>query len=626
MINKKIILSVAIISLVGCFKTNAKNERKEEKIISDIPPARPGEFLIEISDLKVLEDLKNEFSFETVDQESGVYLAKQKSEKIDGMTVLQKNSGIQSIEPNLIFTLNEVPIPRDPEWFKLWGLKNYGQDAPSGVSGIEGADIEALNAWEISTGSKEIVVAVVDTGIDYTHPDLQKNIFVNEKELHGIPGVDEDGNGFVDDIRGWDFVSYGREKKYYDQLGDNDGMDDHGHGTHVSGTIGAVGNNGVGIVGINWKVRLMPIKILDVNGSGSLADIYRGVLYAAMMKADVINASFGGGGESKLFKSAIKKFIDAGGIFVAAAGNDAANNDVSPHYPSNYDLDGIVAVAATDNRDKLAEFSCYGQNTVDIAAPGVAILSTYPVAMDKQENEEGYPYRAWSGTSMATPHVAGAAALMLAANPDLRKNPLLLKARLLASAEWSSHISGKTLSGGRLNIGKSLKGAFDNTINLDHDKWVEEDVNISTPRYTIEKINHVWKITKPGAKAIRFHIKSSVLDDGFDRAMIYDKDLTAVMEVSAFDENYWSPSVVGDVMYLKFSNAIVNVEKYLGTKIVTDPTTEIPPEQSYFCFGRDDGKYDCDIHDKPTAPFPNFDSEGIVIDKISYLPADKDGV
>ena len=210
------------------------------------------------------------------------------------------------------------------------------------------------------------MVAIIDTGIDYTHPDLAANIFINTAEIPGNH-IDDDGNGFVDDVRGWDFVNR-----------DNDPMDDHFHGTHVAGTVGAVGDNGLGVAGVNWSVRLMPLKFLDSGGSGSTADAVAAIEYATMMHVDVMSNSWGGGGFSEALRLAIENAMNAGILFVAAAGNSSSNNDLFPAYPASYDLDNIVSVASTTATDNLSNFSNFGPTTVDLAAPGSNILSTLP--------------------------------------------------------------------------------------------------------------------------------------------------------------------------------------------------------------------------------------------------------
>jgi len=333
---------------------------------------------------------------------------------------LRANPNVEYAEPNYILTADVVP--NDPRFGEMWQLRNTGQ-----TGGTPGADIDATLAWGVSVGSPNVLIGVIDTGCDYNHPDLATNIWTNPGE---IPGnwIDDDGNGFVDDVHGYDFYN-----------SDGDPFDDHGHGTHTSGTIGALGDNGVGITGINWNVKIVCIKFLSSGGSGSTAGAISSVDYATQMGVDLTSNSWGGGG----FSQALYDSIANAGVnemaFVAAAGNSGVNTDTSPNYPSSYDLANIVAVAATDNNDGLASFSNYGAVTVDLGAPGVDTLSTLP----------GGSYGTNSGTSMACPHVAGVMGLMRALSPTV---PVAqMKARLLAMAEDIPSLAGKCVSNGRLN-------------------------------------------------------------------------------------------------------------------------------------------------------------------------------
>src|SRR5919204_2591314 len=309
---------------------------------------------------------------------------------------LRSDARIRYAEPN--FIVHADALPNDPLFGRLWGLNNGGQSV-GGVPSVPDSDIDAPEAWNVTTGSSAVTVAVIDTGIDYSHPDLAGAIWINPGENCSgcrTDGIDNDGNGYVDDWRGWDFVN-----------GDNAPFDDQGHGTHVAGTIGATGNNGIGVTGVNWNVRLMPLKFLNAAGSGTTADAVSATLYAAARGADVMNNSWGGDDYSQALADAIAVADAHNSLYVAAAGNDGTDNDTVPTYPASYDLPNVVTVAATDNRDGLAWFSNIGKRSVDLGAPGVNIYSTYP----------GNQYQYLSGTSMAAPHVSGAAALVKAAFP-----------------------------------------------------------------------------------------------------------------------------------------------------------------------------------------------------------------
>jgi subtilisin family serine protease len=332
----------------------------------------------------------------------------------------------------LDYKVSACIIPNDPRFSSLWGLRNTGQSG-----GKPGADIDAPAAWNLTTGSGSVVVAVIDTGVDYTHPDLAANIWTNLGEI-ADNGLDDDNDGYVDDRHGINA-----------RTGSGNPMDDHGHGTHCAGTIGALGNNGLGVVGVNWTVKIMPLKFLDASGNGLTSDAIECIQYAIVHGARVLSNSWGGGPFSQALQDAISAAESAGILFAAAAGNYQENNDVNPFYPSSYDVDNIISVAATDNRDALASFSNYGFNSVDVAAPGVNIISTKP----------GNAYQSMSGTSMATPYVAGLAALLQAFNPAWTWQDV--KAGILAGVDPVAALRGKVLTGGRINALNGLTTAGD---------------------------------------------------------------------------------------------------------------------------------------------------------------------
>jgi subtilisin family serine protease len=331
------------------------------------------------------------------------------------LAALRRDPTVRYAEPNYI--RRATLLPNDPRFNELYGLNNTGQ-----LGGAAGADIGAAAAWDTTTGSSSVIVAVIDTGVDYTHEDLTSNIL-------------RDGSGTV---VGYDYAN-----------NSPDPMDDHSHGTHVAGTIGARGNNGIGVVGVNWNVKIMPLKFLDATGSGSDSDAALAIDFAVAHGANVINASWGGSDAGQTLLEAIQRARDAGVIFCAAAGNDGANNDTTPFYPASFNQQSsnVVAVAATNRQDALASFSNYGASTVDIAAPGVAILSTTPAAI------VGSAYSSFSGTSMATPHVSGAFALVRAAFPNLSLADW--KARILTNVDHPAAIAGLVATG-RLDVGKAI--------------------------------------------------------------------------------------------------------------------------------------------------------------------------
>lgn len=343
---------------------------------------------------------------------------------------LRKDPAVAYAEPNYIMSTLQVLVPNDPAFSKLWGMDNTGQ-----TGGAADADIDAPEAWTI-TKSSSVTVGVIDTGVDYNHEDLKDNVWKNPGETPG-DGIDNDQNGFIDDVYGWDFVS-----------NDNDPMDDMGHGTHVAGTIGAAGNNGVGVAGVNWKASIAAIKFLNSGGSGTIAAAVQAVQYANLMGFKITSNSWGGGGFSQALYDAIGAANGAGYLFVAAAGNSSGNSDQSPMYPAAYDLPNIISVAATDHNDAKAGFSNYGLKSVDLGAPGVDTFSTVPKSNCALCDPSGY--RMLSGTSMATPHVSGAAALFWAYKPAFTH--LQVKDVLLGTADPLAALQGKTVSGGRLNL------------------------------------------------------------------------------------------------------------------------------------------------------------------------------
>ena len=354
----------------------------------------------------------------------------------EAVRAYEADPAVEYAEPN--FRLFPAATPNDPYYAgNLWGLNNTGQTI-AGRAGTPDADIDAPEAWDTTTGSQGTVVAVIDEGIDVNHPDLRGNVWANPGEVAGNR-VDDDGNGYVDDVNGYDFAN--DDASVYDGTADD-------HGTHVAGTIAAVGNNGVGVTGVSWRAQLASLKFLGATG-GTTLDAIEAVNYAVAEGIGISNNSWGGGGYSQGLRDAIARADARGHVFIAAAGNGGSdrrgdNNDSRPHYPSSYDVPNVVAVAATDNRDALASFSNYGVRSVDLAAPGVDIASTLP----------GNSYGYYSGTSMATPHVSGVAALLKSRNPAL--DDAQVKGRLLNTADKKSNLTNRLLTGGRLNAAKAL--------------------------------------------------------------------------------------------------------------------------------------------------------------------------
>ena len=343
---------------------------------------------------------------------------------------LEEDSRVEYAELN--YTLSIALEPDDPDYSLLWGLNNTGQSG-----GTADADIDAPEAWDITTGSADVIVGIIDTGVNYNHQDLIANMWTNPGEIPG-DGKDNDNNGYIDDIHGINAIT-----------NSGDPMDDHYHGSHTAGTIGATGWN-EGVVGVNWRVSIAACKFLNAGGSGSTSGAIKCFNYFNQLRADghnvlVTNNSWGGGPFSQSLKDAMAGDI----LHTAAAGNGGSdgvgdNNDTSPHYPSNYDLPNIISVAATDRKDNYAGFSNFGQNSVDLAGPGVSIRSTVLAN----------GYGTISGTSMATPHVAGGAALVWSAFPAM--TALQVKAAILAGVDSVADNKKPTLTDGRLNVFNTL--------------------------------------------------------------------------------------------------------------------------------------------------------------------------
>ncbi|HTL12407.1 MAG TPA: S8 family peptidase [Bdellovibrionota bacterium] len=332
---------------------------------------------------------------------------------------LRLDPGVKYVEPD--YAIHYTLTGTDPLMYKQWAH----------------TVVQSTYAWAYTTGSPSLVVAVVDTGIDYTHADLARNIWTNTKEIPGN-GIDDDHNGYVDDVHGWDFVH-----------GTNTPMADDAptyHGTHVAGTIAAVGGNGIGIKGHAPTVKLMPLKFMNSSGSGFTSDAVRAIDYAIANGAWIISASWGSYSYSLTLDAAMKRAHDRGLLFVAAAGNDGRNIDQFPFYPASYNYNNVVSVAASTSTDTLATWSNYGKNNVDVAAPGQSIYST----------KNGNTYQYLSGTSMATPLVSAVLALIWSRDPTAYASTV--RQELMATVTRNLYYSGRVASGGRVNAYSAVRG------------------------------------------------------------------------------------------------------------------------------------------------------------------------
>ncbi|WP_243373202.1 S8 family serine peptidase [Geotalea sp. SG265] len=458
---------------------------------------------------------------------------------VEAVKRLKNDPAIEYVEPDYVQKIQATPT--DPRFVEQWSLANSGQ-----TGGTSGADMKAKAAWDLTTGSNQVYVAVIDTGIDYNHPDLAANVWTNPGEIPGN-GLDDDGNGYIDDIHGYNAITNG-----------GDPLDDNGHGTHVAGSIGAVGNNAVGVTGVNWNVRMIACKFLNSGGSGYTSDAVECLLYVKSLKDRGIpivatNNSWGGGSFSQALLDAINAQQDI--LFMAAAGNDSNNNDAGPSYPPSYDAPNIIAVAATDHNDRIASFSNYGKRTVHVGAPGVNILSTMSATNNFSITDS---YGTLSGTSMATPHVTGLAALLKA--QDSQRDWRQIRNLIIAGGDDTLLLREKTASGKRISALGSL--SCNNKPLLVPLKYPSfpvplgisttisaQSINCSAPAGPVT-------VTTPGGQTI------SLIDDGIAP--------DAVAGDGIFTASWTPPTDAGTIHYLKFLSPAgtvfvppLNVTRYL---------------------------------------------------------------
>jgi thermitase len=519
-----------------------QNERVPGELIVKL--SKQGKLALRAQTAAVLFDasafqVSSAEAFETNDSFYLVKLAD--GQAANFLEAAQNNPNFEYAEPNYVMhaygykdsSPAEV-VPNDADFSKLWGMKNVGQKDSAGTVGVAGADIGATKAWGITTGNKNILVGIIDTGVDYNHPDLKDNIWTNPGEIAGN-GIDDDGNGFVDDIHGWNFAG----------VSNNDPMDDNEHGTHVAGTIGGKGNDGRGVAGVNWDVSIVPIKFLTGSGSGSLSDAVKSIQYATKIGVKMTNNSWGGGSFTQSMFDAIKEAEAAGSLFIAAAGNDGQNADNTPHYPAGYQANNVIAVAATTNQDTLASFSTYGKRSVHIAAPGHKIYSTVPNG----------GYDTFSGTSMATPHVTGAAALVWGTMENASYADV--KERLLRSRDYVGSLSRKVANSGRLNVYNALTETYPVSPEPSESDW--QDFALASPVETAHpyanNAKQEWTIQGPAnAKFIRVVFSKVDLEDSYDFVKVIDGKGTELDAISGRADNLASFYAEGSTMKLRFSS------------------------------------------------------------------------
>jgi subtilisin family serine protease len=423
--------------------------RKDRNALIDANPNLPSDptsilvqFKADADDdsKNVMRQLINGRTIETFDLTPGlehIAIGDGAAAKIDVLNTLGRLVGaVAYAEPD--YTYHLYATPNDTYWSLLWGMHNTGQTV-AGDPGVNDADIDAAEAWNIVTTST-LPIAVCDSGLRRTHQDISGNLWTNPGEIAGN-GVDDDGNGRIDDTQGWDFY-----------FNDNDPNDGNGHGTHVAGTIGGKGNNGVGVAGVNWNCKLVSLRIANASGSISSSAAISAINYCVGKGIRLSNHSWGGGAYSSSMFNTINAARTAGHLVIAAAGNGGAdgvgdNNNVTPQYPASYNLDNIISVAAMNNDWNRASFSNYGSTSVDLAAPGVLTASCY--------NSSNTSYVYLDGTSMATPHVTGVAALVWTRYPTWTYAQV--RSRIFSSVTPRSNWSGVVATGGVLNANGAVQ-------------------------------------------------------------------------------------------------------------------------------------------------------------------------
>jgi len=509
-----------------------------------LPEYIPGEVIVTYKDNLVKPQSGKEFMVSKVYshlsrlEEKSVAFIRSKTLSTEALIVqLKKDPNVARVEPNYVHRVMDRNLPDDSRFSEEWGMDNNGSSG-----GTADADTDAPEAWSTTTGSKDYVVAVFDTGVDYLHEDLKDNMWTNPGETDGNH-IDDDGNGFTDDYYGYDFAA------------DNDGNDDsdpapdtpygesaHYHGTHVAGIIGATGNNAKGVAGVNWTTSIMAIKIFRPNGGAVNSDILDAIDYVIDMKENhstnivAVNASYGpssgsGGSAGDTMNDAIDALGDAGILFVAAAGNAGNNNDSSVKYPASYTSENIIAVAATDSNDALASFSNYGHYSVDLAAPGVDILSTYVTDSHDQ-------YALLSGTSMATPYVTGTVAMVWSAFGD-KLDMAGVKRHILNNVDKLGTLDGMVLSGGRLNLAEAVVNhlkAQDDAVETKHGRSVTIDVLANDEEQDGDPLSFEL-LTKPDASEGNVSIEENKVvytppDDDFRGTVTFQVRVT-----DSIDEN-----------------------------------------------------------------------------------------
>lgn len=519
-----------------CLLTGQAWSGGEQEVLVKLRPGRQADF---VASLAADVQIQRSHHLSIGDY---VVLKGSPSNREDWLQKLRLHPSVAQAEPNSTWWVQgekvaEVELFSDEYFSMLWGMVNTGGNEPDDTGvlsmevGVPGADIGALEAWRVTRGSRKVVIAVVDSGVDYTHPDLVDNIWTNPGEIPGN-GIDDDKNGYVDDVHGWNFYS-----------GTADPMDRTGHGTHCAGTIGASHENG-GVKGVMAEVQIMPVRFIGSNGGGSTDAAVAAVDYAVRMGADIISASWGGGDFSFALKDAINAAAKKGILFVAAAGNKGTDNDAITHYPDGYDLPNIIAVASHTHRDTLASSSHFGKKSVDIAAPGKNILSTIP----------GGKFAVYSGTSMATPHVSGALGLLLSRAGRLSLSQV--KERLRETSEPGEVYRRTTAAGGRLNAANLVNNNRSPRIRPVTGPWVPVDlpatVESTHPYRAYTTVSNTVQV--PGAKYLRVVVDKLDTEKNYDFLNLWDANGSIVQKLTGNGTSLTSEYAEGESLTLEFKS------------------------------------------------------------------------
>jgi subtilisin family serine protease len=447
---------------------------------------------------------------------------------------LRLDPRVQFAEPNYAVQMvgsENGALPNDANFESQWNLQNRAQPDADKNAGVTGADIHVVPVWNAGvTGNKNVLVATIDSGLDWNHPELAPNLYENPGEAgaKSANGLDDDGNGFIDDVHGFNTLDH-----------NNQTVDDNGHGSHVAGIIGAAGNNAQGVTGINWQVSMLPVKALNAMGAGTLQSVVEGLNYAIKMKAQIINNSWVMSQKSDILEEVMRETEKQGILMVSAAGNSFVNLDGFNLYPASFQFSNTVSVAATNNRDRTWLLSDTGPKTVDVAAPGENILSTFKRGQ----------YKVSSGTSMASPQVAGIAALLKSAHPEWDYKEL--KKRIIESCVPLVDLRHKVKCQGRVDAWNALQGIKPPNPFIQDRAFQSEPYVAESAHPYGEKLNQYFEIKRPGAKYIRVHLATVELEWDRDHMYLEDPQGNVVEEINGPCSGYSTDYVAGDTLKLR---------------------------------------------------------------------------